>query len=398
MESSSSNPDQVSNSKHPVLPTEDIEIKETTPKKTPDADSLYEEGMTLLKQDNTEQSIEKFCKALELATQARGDLHESLYKFYYSYADALIMQYEKEQDGNIFGDAVPKEVPISESESGIESADESRKDSEAQKVAETVENNEKTQSLVEEGEDSYSGSEEEEGSEESGESGEDEESGENEENEEVGKKNDQVIEEKMEIIQNNEESDDLQIAWENLDTARVILKNLNPPDYYSLFKVQSRLGDLQSFKENYEGACEEYFEALNTLKRLEGLKPSRDQASIHYLIGLNFLYSKNKELEAAEHFKQSYAILESVLLINKDQETEEQLKAVMEDLKIKIEDALEQKESVEILSKTEVTQLNQFDPPQVAGVVDLGVVQRKKLPPQGDPDFPDNNDDKKTAN
>ena len=395
MESTSTNPDLPTSTKNLVPPTEDQEIKEVSPKKELDPDSLFQEGMILLKDNKTEESIDSFCKALELATKVRGDLHESLYKFYYAYADALILQYEKEHEGDVFGEAVPQQVECSDSESGSESVEDTEKGPENQLTTENKESKDHPKDFIEEREGSNSESEE--GSEESGESEESE--GQNEENtaknlentEENAGKN----EETGKKSQNPEESDDLQIAWESLDTSRVILNKLNPPDYYSLFKVQSRLGDLQSYKEQFESACEEYFAALNTLKRLEGLKPSREQASIHYLIGQNFLYSKNKESEAAEHFKQSYAILDSVLLTNPDPDTVQELKAAMEDLKLKIEDAFEQKESVRALKDLEGTQMDQFDPPQVTEVVDLGVVSRRRLQPQGDPEFPDGNDDKK---
>ena len=386
MESEAAHTEFPTSTKTADLPANEEEIREISPKKEQDPQSLYDEGLALIKAEKTEKAIECLSNALEIATKQRGDLHESLYKFYYSYADAIIIQCEQENSNNMFGDAVPQEVAKSEEpgnsaaegdendEQGSESGSEY---SNSSSEAEAPQDSDKMQ--VDPATETNPGAgppkdtiEEKEGSECS-----DEESESEEQN----------------VPPPNQE-EDLQLAFENLDTARLILSRLQTPDQEFLYKVQLRLGDLESMRENFDGACVEYTNALNLLKSMEGLKPTREQATVHYLIGLNYLYSKYKETEAAENFKLSYAILESILLTCKNEETEAELKAVMEDLKIKIEDALEQKESVEKLKEMENTETNVFDAPMMTNVVDLGVIKRKKQ----DDEIREENDDKKISN
>jgi tetratricopeptide (TPR) repeat protein len=374
-------PSEIQTTKVSNVAMSEEEIKEISPKKEQDPESLFEQGQNLLKSDQTEQAIEFFSKALEVATQTRGDLHESLYKFYFAYADALIVQCEKENSNNMFGDAVPNEVPQSEqsgSSSGEEGEDEGEGEGEKEddEVAgdriknESIENREsRNEGTRKESQDD----DEEENSQESGSESEESEAPQNP------------------PPQNNQE-EDLQLAFENLDTSRLILSRLPTADTEFMYKVQLRLGDLESLRENFEGACQEYMNALTIIKGIEGLKPSREQATVHYLIGLNFLYSKDKESEAAEHFKLSYNILESVLLTTDNEKTIAELKSIMEDLSIKIEDALEQKESVKALKEMENTDANAFDAPMMTDVVDLGVVKRKKQ----DDGLETDNDYKKT--
>ena len=58
------------------------------------------------------------------------------------------------------------------------------------------------------------------------------------------------------------EADDVQVAYENLDVARVIYERMGPSAETELAKVHMRLGDAQSESEQFAAALDDYKHAL----------------------------------------------------------------------------------------------------------------------------------------
>ena len=379
----------------------EIEVKENSPKKVEDPEHYSAEGEACLKRGEIERSIEMFCKALEQVTKLKGELDPSLFKFYYQYADALLIQQEKENEGQIFGDMVPKEIPCSVSssqceneESGEDSNSEEPKDlSEDSQLssenAENIENHKISPENSKENQDLVSGSdnikENSEGSSEEDDSG----------SEESEKQPENIPQPEVP----EEKNDDLEIAWECLESARVILKNSAEVDLEYLIKVITRIGDLLSYKEEFEKANEEYSTSLQLLSTLEGFTPSRKKAELYFLLGNNFLQVKGKENESAEHFTKALENLEGVLNTTKDISLQNELKEIIKEVSNKRDDAYEQKQSINALNELEENPINQFDAPtHNNNIIDLGVLGRRKREPDNDPDFPDKNEDKKPIN
>ncbi|OMJ95381.1 hypothetical protein SteCoe_1303 [Stentor coeruleus] len=345
----------------------DVVITETSPQKTQNPEEIYNEGLECIKSGRIEYAIESLLsKALEIATTTYGELDKNLYKYYYAYADALIFQYEKENEGKIFGEAVPEQVACSMSSS----------------------------QMAEEGSSSEVGSLSNEEFEEN-EQGENENPSEEqvkiegglnqkEENDEEGSEDDSFSPEDNEFIQpenppenTDEKTDDLQLAWESLESARVILKNNENLDMDYLIKVITRLGDLLSYKEDFEKACQEYNSALSLQITIEGDKPSRTKASLHFLLGNNFMQIRGKELEAADNFDKALEYMTFIMDNAKNEDERSELVEIIKEIRVKKEDALEQKESLKALQELDVNP-NSFDVPQMENVVDLGVIKKKK--------------------
>ena len=186
----------------------------------------------------------------------------------------------------------------------------------------------------------------------------------------------------------------MQLAWESLDTARVILIKEQSPDSTILIKVYRRLAEVNVYKEDFDSACEEYQNALNILQMVQGLMPSRQKAEIHYLIGLYRLQVKGKEQEAADEFSNALANLEGVMLAIANPEERQELLSIIQDIKMKKEDALEQKESISALEQLKDSTANLFDN-SVIQLPPENVQVKRKMKPQDDPEFPESSDDKK---
>lgn len=365
--------------------SDDVVITEASPQKAQKPEDIYNEGLGCIRSGNIEQAIELLGKALEIATITYGELDSTIYKYYYTYADALILQHEKENEGKIFGEAVPEQVACSVSSSQIaEEGSSSGEDSSSDE--DLVENepgqgeNEKPseeQAKVEgspspkEEDNEEEGENEEEGSEDDSFSPEDDD------------KNNEPMQLENPPENAGEKTDDLQLAWESLETARVILKNHENLDMDYLIKVITRLGDLLSYKEDFEKACQEYKSALALQITMEGDGPSRAKASLHFLLGNNFIQIKGKELEAAENFDKALEYMTFIMDNAKNEEERSDLVEIIKEIRVKKEDALEQKDSLTALQELDVNP-NSFDAPQMENIVDLGVIKKKKPENEGE--------------
>ncbi|OMJ85053.1 hypothetical protein SteCoe_13708 [Stentor coeruleus] len=354
---------------------EDVVITEASPQKSQNPEEIYNEGLGCIRNGNLEQAIELLSKALEIATITYGELDSTIYKYYYNYADALILQHEKENEGKIFGEAVPEQVACSVSSSQL--AEEGSSNEEGSSSYEDLEENEPKQNENPSEEQAKvretSSPKEEENSNEEG----DDEEEEGSENDSFSPEDNDKNNEPMQLENPPEKTDDLQLAWESLESARVILKNHENLDIDYLIKVITRLGDLLSYKEEFEKACQEYKSALALQITIEGDGPSRTKASLHFLLGNNFIQIKGKELESAENFDKALEYMTFIMENTKNEDERSELVEIIKEIKVKKEDALEQKESLTALQELDVNP-NSFDAPQMENVVDLGVIKKKK--------------------
>lgn len=298
---------------------------------------------SLIESLNYNGALKLMGDSLKSLTSTLGDLHPTLHPLYFLYGDTILLQHENENDSKsskssekiLFSSSSPEnESSISENDlQANEEPAKELKDSDLDSfcspdVTESVSSVHSIHKIIE---------------------------------------SQQINEPKhADLNESKEQELDLQLAWENLETARVIIQSSNPIDYPSLFKTQSRLGDLQSYIENYEQACQEYLSALNTLHIIDS-SPSRSHSSIHYMIAHNYLQIKGKEKEAEAHFNESYKILESFVSLASEPELSDELKTVMNEIKLKIEDAKEQHESFKSLKILENNEKDKFDPIQILG-------------------------------
>lgn len=153
-----------------------------------------------------------------------------------------------------------------------------------------------------------------------------------------------------------EDVEELQVAWENLDLARKILEdyieehlNLTQEEvtkYRSqLADAYLRLGDLENWREEFSRALEEYQKSLKTLEKFEVIDFSRRAAELHFLLGNTFLYNlsedKNAIEKALKHYKTGKRIIENV--ISKASEAEKgELKDVLAAMELKVAETEEE--------------------------------------------------------
>lgn len=340
MEDSYPAPAQTGINKDQALPSTDNEVKDTSPlrEEVPDPETLFFQGCEDLKSNLFEIAVERLCKSLEIMTAKKGELDVDLYKYYFHYADALLRQYEAKQD--LFGDEIPTAVVYSDEE---------------------MENTEETNPVQSEAESQD-------------ESSSDESESDPAQNSTLKNENGDENTAKEET----EEPEDLQLAWESLETCRVIL-NLNQNDLHYLFLAYSRLGDLQTWKESFEEACNEYQEALNILFRLEGEEPSRRKAELFFLIGTTFLNQPGKERDAQQNITLALNQLENLRSLACNPQEIEELSSLIAEIKLKSEDAIEQEQSLIALKTESQSNPEDFGIPTIQGEVqDLGVLGKRR--------------------
>ena len=125
---------------------------------------------------------------------------------------------------------------------------------------------------------------------------------------------------------NDEEVEEIQVAWENLDACRVVLEqylqsqqNLKQEDRKTflnrLANCRVRLGDCENWKEDFASALIEYRHALALLESLGPLSNARRIAELHFLIGNTLLYEfKDESLaQALKSYKDGRDIIAQLL-------------------------------------------------------------------------------------
>eukprot|EP00743_Colponemidia_sp_Colp-15_P005569 GILK01005990.1.p1 GENE.GILK01005990.1~~GILK01005990.1.p1 ORF type:complete len:387 (+),score=85.20 GILK01005990.1:44-1162(+) len=222
-----------------------------TPSSMMNLEELRLQGVELLNGEHFDAAIQHFEKTLQDVVGQFGEMSNEAAPFYYFYGDALLAKLET--SGDVFGSAA-----------ATENADEAEDDEEAINAAED------DTTPTTEGQAQGEGQ-----------------------------------------AQTEEQIEDLQVAWEVLETARLIYSKQGPHSNKDLAKTHQRLGDLKQWQENFEAAIEEYTECLKIRTSMDGAG-SRSIAETHYLLGLAYMFSRNQP-QAQEHFQRAFDILEQQL-------------------------------------------------------------------------------------
>ena len=349
----------LNSNKVPEVNTLESEVRENSPQKPEivDFEGLLAQSIEAIRNENLELAVELAAASVQEAVKVKGDLDPDMYRFYYHYADAVIKVYEFTQGNKIFGEAVPEKICYSDDEKEAEGAEQVP---EAQPQEPGIEANQ----------------------------AEDEEDGEEEEGEAEDPEAEVDIEE--------EEVDDLQISWENLEMSRILLERYHTDIEY-LYKTYMRLGDLQSWKENFGEALEEYSRGLNTTYQFEGDAPSRRKAEVFFLLGNTCLLQAGKEKEAHHYFTQALEVLHALKETVQSQGEMTDIEGLINEITIKRDDATEQAESLQMIKTSDPPENeNGFDQPKtktaINDIKDLGVVRKRPREPvsEDDPENPIN--------
>ncbi|XP_062338393.1 nuclear autoantigenic sperm protein-like [Osmerus eperlanus] len=183
---------------------------------------------------------------------------------------------------------------------------------------------------------------------------------EEEEKEEEDKEGGQDGEAEEEAIEDIKDSDDeeevgnLQLAWEMLEIAKVIYKRKeSKEDQLLAAQAHLKLGEVAAESGNYSQAVEDFQECL-ALQQKHLPNDSRFLAETHCQLGLNFTLT-DQYSQAIEQFNSSIAVINSRLAklqvvieqaegpeaASEERKEVEELKALLPDIKEKIEDASE---------------------------------------------------------
>ncbi|XP_041064322.1 nuclear autoantigenic sperm protein [Carcharodon carcharias] len=148
----------------------------------------------------------------------------------------------------------------------------------------------------------------------------------------------------------SEEVDNLQLAWEMLELAKVIFKRQESKEI-QLCAAQAylKLGEVGIESENYIQAIEDFRECLNIQEK--HLEPhNRLLAETHYQLGLAYSFNNQYDF-SLKHFKESFSVIEKrlAMLTDRIEKTEEKGKSPAKDTDAVSEDKREVEELKELL-------------------------------------------------
>ncbi len=213
------------------------------------------------------EAAENFSESLERFVESYGQLAPECGEVYYQYGLALFREVEQQEENqDIFGSSVPKEIPTGRvDDAAAEAAPSAAKDSDAvaqsqpdQKSLSCPAGNKKVETGDDEGSESDKNNDEEEGEEGEGD-GEDE-----------GQSEKPGPEEAKDAPNNETVEDPLQLAWEVLDTARTIFEKDSEKEL-RLADTLLLLGDVNLRNEMFDNAVQDYEKCLAL--RIQLLKP-----------------------------------------------------------------------------------------------------------------------------
>ncbi|KAM3134640.1 hypothetical protein pb186bvf_013282 [Paramecium bursaria] len=178
--------------------------------------------------------------------------------------------------------------------------------------------------------------------------------------------------------QDEEDEDDFKVAWESLEVAWTIIdkrveQNIaTVDDLKKLAKIATVLAELVQWEDKFDQAQEYYGKALKLRLQTEDVNNSRELAELYFLMGITTLNQamEGKEQEALDSFYKSAQILENCLcsrlntpvfevvpqekyernhLVMQENDAEDikELKDVIQQLYLKIEDVQENKKLIQ---------------------------------------------------
>ena len=113
----------------------------------------------------------------------------------------------------------------------------------------------------------------------------------------------------LQDIDVTEEADDLELAWENLDVARIILaKQDDRESQLRLADVHLALGDVSLESENFDQAVTDFTSAVEIKTQLLA-QDDRERAEAHYKLALAYEYTEQTEA-AIEQVNASIQVLQ----------------------------------------------------------------------------------------
>jgi tetratricopeptide (TPR) repeat protein len=220
-------------------------------------DVRLEEGKKLMKKGEYEEAIGLFSSFLQSRVEEFGELAVESAQAYYEYGNALLVQQEENPSDTLIGNADDK----NDSANG------------ASTIPDTV-------------------------------------VGSDDENEEDGNEEDG----------NEKDDDDLQIAWENLDVARLILEKSSEGYEQLLSSVYIRLGDLMRLEERPADAVTEYMKALSLREKICSSN-DRDLCDVYFCLAVAYvdLSSKVEEMEVKDRKKDALEFYRKARMVLQNQ-------------------------------------------------------------------------------
>lgn len=174
------------------------------------------------------------------------------------------------------------------------------------------------------------------------------------------------VEDKSEM---SEEVDSIQVAWENLEFARLIMTNVldnndqiqsNEKNVWTsrLANCFLRLGECQVWREQFAPGIADYIKCLELLNQIKESISPRRIAEVHFQIGNGHLYLMAEDSldQALEHFKSGKKVLvefinRQKLMKNDNSSIIEELEEVVKNFDLKIEEV-----NIEIETKEQVNE------------------------------------------
>jgi tetratricopeptide (TPR) repeat protein len=118
----------------------------------------------------------------------------------------------------------------------------------------------------------------------------------------------------------NSAAEDLEVAWEMLEVARVIYCKQDSPECEgALAKVYGRLGDLSMETGNFQGSVDDYSKCLAVREKMLP-KDNRDVAGVHSCLAMAWMYFSSSETgkpqqlkDALTHYKAAAGLIQQCI-------------------------------------------------------------------------------------
>ncbi|GLJ30740.1 hypothetical protein SUGI_0609190 [Cryptomeria japonica] len=263
-----------------------------------EADAFFDKGCIALKENDIIQAVDSLSRALEIRVAHFGELAPECATSYFKYGCALLYKAQDEADPLNASVALAKKAQTAsknaadgatgkngetESPKGLASEMPVPSVTDAKEKAPASDNNGK-EPITDENND-----------------GEEESEGEESDDEDAGEACGEEVD--------DEEESDLDLAWKNLEAARVILDKQE--DTIEKVDVISALGDVSLEREDFSTSADDYLRALSILEKMDEAQ-SRHIAELCFKICLA-LQMENKIPEALSYCQRALSICTSCM-------------------------------------------------------------------------------------